>query len=381
MSSIDTKLRLAGTHRLKRPDATWSTISAYFDQVGITRVADVTHLDCIGVPVCMAIRPDSETLAVSQGKGATLELAKISAAMESIELWHAERPRPAPFTAPVETLELPYRITDLPLRPDARIGRTGAPLNWVTGLGIVNGKQIPVPLDMVGLSLSSGHDWKPAAFMQSSNGLASGNTVAEAALHGLYELIERHTTSSLRDGSLDNRRTIRPESVPAGHCRELLAALSAADVRTELSAVPNEFGVPCHVCFIWSPEYPVVCAGAGCHSDPLVSLSRAVTEAVQTRLTGIAGTRDDIPSSNDALQVGVASPTFDAGDLDWDECLDALSFDHARIGEELLAVADQVAEVNGFEPIVVDLSSTTDFAVVRVVCPGLLYTNRHHLPR
>jgi ribosomal protein S12 methylthiotransferase accessory factor YcaO len=34
--------------------------------------------------------------------------------------------------------------------------------------------------------------------------------------------------------------------------------------------------------------------GAGCHLDPTLALSRALCEAAQTRLTRIAGTRDDI---------------------------------------------------------------------------------------
>jgi ribosomal protein S12 methylthiotransferase accessory factor len=34
--------------------------------------------------------------------------------------------------------------------------------------------------------------------------------------------------------------------------------------------------------------------GSGCHPDPNVALLRALTEAAQSRLTGIAGSRDDL---------------------------------------------------------------------------------------
>ena len=37
------------------------------------------------------MRPNSRSVAVSQGKGVDLEAAKASALMESVETWHAER--------------------------------------------------------------------------------------------------------------------------------------------------------------------------------------------------------------------------------------------------------------------------------------------------
>src|ERR1700752_1277998 len=59
--------------------------------MGITRIGDVTGLDRIGIPVVVVTRPNSRSLAVSQGKGVTLDCARVSGVMESIEGWHAER--------------------------------------------------------------------------------------------------------------------------------------------------------------------------------------------------------------------------------------------------------------------------------------------------
>ena len=47
--------------------------------MGITRLADVTGLDNIGIPVFQAIRPNARSLSVSQGKGVSLEAAQASA--------------------------------------------------------------------------------------------------------------------------------------------------------------------------------------------------------------------------------------------------------------------------------------------------------------
>src|SRR5215467_3082672 len=62
-----------------------------FGAFGITRVANVTGLDCIGIPVVMVCRPNARSLSVSQGKGIDLDAARASGLMESIELFHAER--------------------------------------------------------------------------------------------------------------------------------------------------------------------------------------------------------------------------------------------------------------------------------------------------
>lgn len=382
MTPPEGKIRLPGTHRTRTPEQTWSVVGRHLTRVGISRVADVTHLDCIGVPVCLAIRPGSETLAVSQGKGATPLLARISAVMESIELWHAERPAVETFTAAAEELGLPYGLADLPVRPELVPHQSRLRLEWAEGAGAVSGRPVPVPAELVGLTLASGLDWRGGVLHASSNGLASGNSPHEAALHGMYEVIERHVTSSLRHGSRDRRRTIRIGTIDDGHCSVLLDALREGGVEVELSAVPNEFGLPCFVCFIWSPEYPVVCAGSGCHSNAEVALSRALTEAVQTRLTGISGTRDDIPSGNVALEVGMAAPGFDAGDFTWEEAVQRADFDADSIADEFRAVARHVERVVGMEPVVVDLSSVPeDFSVVRVVAPGLVYRNCGVIPR
>lgn len=79
-----------GTFRVRDPKETIECVKPLLRGFGITRVANVTGLDVVGVPVWCAIRPLSRSLTVSQGKGITHELAAISAAMESIELYHAE---------------------------------------------------------------------------------------------------------------------------------------------------------------------------------------------------------------------------------------------------------------------------------------------------
>src|SRR4051812_31442956 len=79
-----------GTHRVRPPHETVAEYRALMPRLGITRLANVTGLDTIGIPVYVAIRPNARCLATSQGKGLDHDAAKASALMESIETWHAE---------------------------------------------------------------------------------------------------------------------------------------------------------------------------------------------------------------------------------------------------------------------------------------------------
>ena len=79
-----------GTHRLIPPQETIDRVRHVLPVMGITRVANVTGLDTIGIPVVMVCRPNSRSISVSQGKGCDISAAKASGLMESVESYHAE---------------------------------------------------------------------------------------------------------------------------------------------------------------------------------------------------------------------------------------------------------------------------------------------------
>ncbi|XXZ33194.1 YcaO-like family protein [Sorangium sp. So ce321] len=81
----------AGTHRQVEPEETLRRVRRLMPVMGITRIANVTGLDNIGIPVVMVCRPNSRSLSVSQGKGLDLQTAQASGLMESVESYHAER--------------------------------------------------------------------------------------------------------------------------------------------------------------------------------------------------------------------------------------------------------------------------------------------------
>lgn len=370
-----TKVRLPGTHRAVAPETTWARLAPRLRQYGISRVADVTRLDNIGIPVFLAVRPESETLAVSQGKGASPMLAKLSAVMESIELWYAERPTLDTFTATAGSLGLPYCLTDLNLRTTGEWIQQ-LELDWVWASSLADDRPVPVPLDLVRLSYSGEHYWRRRLFETSSTGLASGNTFPEACLHGLYEAAERDVLAAHPSRTDPGRLFIDPATVRDAHLRSLMRRLTDAGVAFEITCIPNRWGIPTFAAFVWSPLFPLVCAGSGSHMDPDVALSRALTEAVQSRLTEISATRDDIPSDQDTARDASADPGFRprAEGVSVDDALSGHGGSYDDMEEELAVVTQRLTDATGHAPLAVRLSGPADpFSVVRVVCPGLSY--------
>ena len=187
----------AGTHRDEQPARTLARLVPRLADFGITRIARLTGFDRTGVEVFAAVRPNARGLSVANGKGLDPAAARVSAAMEAIERWHAERPRScrcasaSPTTSPRSagrSTSTPCPAAARRCRRPARLGRGDRPRHrarrrWCR-------------------STSSHTCWLALApespFFTSTNGLASGSHPVEAALHGLCELIEGDAVRAVR---------------------------------------------------------------------------------------------------------------------------------------------------------------------------------------
>ena len=87
---LSSKSHRRGTHRHISPADTLRAVEPLLPHAGITRVANITGLDRVGIPVVAVYRPNSRSLAVFQGKGLDLDAARASGVMEAIEAYHAE---------------------------------------------------------------------------------------------------------------------------------------------------------------------------------------------------------------------------------------------------------------------------------------------------
>ncbi|MCO6009941.1 YcaO-like family protein [Actinoallomurus purpureus] len=364
------KACLSGTHRVLTAAETLRRIEPLFPVVGITRLADVTWLDEIGIPVYQAVRPNSWTVSVSQGKGLTDDLAKVSAAMESIESWHAERVGPGAMVATVADMEREcgYRVHELSLERRHHLW-PGLELEWTRAIRLDGGADTFLPTEALRLDGRVRDAWMPPLFALNSNGLASGNTFVEAALHGLYEVIER---DCLVRAEKATPPVLDLTSVD-GPARDLLDRMDAAAVDVRVEVMPSPTGLACFLATIWSEEVPVLFAGVGVHLDRDVALCRALTEAAQSRVTQIAGTRDDLTSGSYRRAASDRStrlaPPSRTDRLTYDEIG---SVRNESLTDDLHTTVARVVALTGRSPLVVDHTRPdVGIPVVRVVSPGL----------
>jgi ribosomal protein S12 methylthiotransferase accessory factor len=363
-----------GTHRVRSPDQTLAGITPLLLQYGITRLADVTGLDTLGVPVVLAHRPLGLTLTVTQGKGATMPAALVSAAMEAIEIWHGEHAvPPAVHTGPAAGLDLDYLPGELALPPGSLVTARTV-LDWI-GAVTWDGRRSLVPREMVRLGRLSGSEWRCHLLTGGSTGLASGNTRAEAVAHALFELIERDAFAAVRRADAVDLATV-PD-----WCADLAGRIEAGGGHLQVYAVPSRFRVPCFTAYLSSEGTSWTAGGAGAHASAAVAFSRAVTEACQSQLMCITGTRDDISvRAYRSPATSVPPPPGATGQAPWDEVTAGLGWDSGTDDGDAAEAARRVIAITGRTPLIVDLADRPEFAVVRVVAPGMAEYSPHNLP-
>jgi ribosomal protein S12 methylthiotransferase accessory factor len=297
---------LPGTRRSRSPADTLEDIGRHMTEVGITRLANVTGLDSIGIPVVQAIRPNSRSLSVSQGKGANVVSAKVSAMMEAIELWHAERIENPCACASYQAIRKQRCVVDVEQLPVVR-GATIRPEEqrcWVRGWDLLQEEEVWVPFEFVSMN-TVGVVQAQMTFLATSNGLASGNHLLEAIEHALCEVIERDAQAlhSARGSTSSLPGKLDLDSITEPFIRSMIDACENADLGVAIFDMASDIGVPTFRAGLLEREGGAQWRrlgtewGAGTHLSPVVAISRAITEAAQARLTVIAGSRDDNPPS------------------------------------------------------------------------------------
>jgi ribosomal protein S12 methylthiotransferase accessory factor len=297
------KQYLLGTHRICSPQETLARLRPLLPVMGITRIANVTGLDRTGIPVVMVCRPNSRSVAVSQGKGLTLDAAKASGVMEAVEVWHAEHIVKPLKLASLDEMRREHRVADVALLPLASGGLFSAdlPLLWIEGKDLLGGGAVWVPFELVSTNYTVPLPPGSGCFQANTNGLASGNHPVEAISHGLCEVVERDASTlwKLQSPSSRAERVIDLETVDDSDCRSVLAQLLAANLAVRVWETTSDLGIASFVCLIMEVdgEYADPEFGSGCHPSRRVALLRALTEAAQARNTYISGARDDYPAN------------------------------------------------------------------------------------
>lgn len=171
-------------------------------------------------------------------------------------------------------------------------------IDWTIARNLLSGENLYVPHQAVTMDRTI----LAPRFWQSSDGLASGNNQTEAILHGLLERVERDALTlweASRAFRRYRKRIATDSASPA--LADLADRIARADMQIALFEITTEFGIPA-ACALLGPQdleasylrHVDVTLGAGAGLTLEAAAIRAVTEAVQSRMTFIAGARDDL---------------------------------------------------------------------------------------
>jgi ribosomal protein S12 methylthiotransferase accessory factor len=384
----------SGVERSVRPSATIRRALAVLDTIGVTKVADVTDLDRVGIPNFMTVRPHDLGPGMSyyNGKGTTRADAYAGALMEAIERHAGERYDGPVLASSHHNLRSEHACID-PLEihvPMVRRYSERLMLEWVLGFDLMTRRPTFAPLNCVVAPYS---DPGLSLFYTSTNGLASGNTRVDAVCHALCEVIERDATALalaraevrpavaaiLADMGFGDAAPPERGEVPLISLRRLprraaalVRKLQRAGLKVQLQNLTSAIGIPTIGCTITEPQgLPTVVntyAGCGTHPDARIALIRALTEAAQSRLTCIQGGREDLPDFVPPAGAPPVEARAGAGEpLRFD---DLPSYQYPSVNEDVEFIIERMRQ-SGFDQIVVVDITRADVGipVVRVIVP------------
>ena len=344
---------------------------------GVTRLADITRLDRIGVRVFQAVRPMGRALSVHQGKGLSTEAAKIGALMEAIESDHAEKFEGEQRLCAHDSLapnERPTTLGDF-ANDLAASPANSEPLAWVRAERLMDARPYWAPFDFVSLDFTRRGD---ARLERSSNGLGAGFDREAATVTALLEVIERDAVHVWRATSRVKRSSDRIdiETIPFAWFQDIHERVRTAGLRLAIYRAPAVIALPVFIAELVEPtaDGPLRrrLVGSACRHSPEQALLRSVVEAAQARLTAISGVRDDIlpsePEQHAGLGLGLPL-SRQMRPRAWDEVA-ARHADISRADPHMLAYL--LAGAGYDEVAVIDLTRTGGAVfVVKALVPGL----------
>jgi ribosomal protein S12 methylthiotransferase accessory factor len=299
MSSAGCVTRLNTSLRSRPAIQTVTIAQRLMPKLGVTHLLDVTSLDHLGLPVFMSVRPGGGLVKVHSGKGMQVDDARAGALMEAIEHAACESASLVQPTAQMSWQHLTRQWPDgLGISDFApRLGFAFAGQVATVGCERLQSRRrlhLPAELVLMPAPLQS----SPRLFGSSSNGLASGNTLEEATLHGLLEVVERDTVALHM--AKDETQALVIASLPPPFAG-LARAWRKRGVRLHVRHLPNDLGLACFEAALHEPGAShasiVLARGWGIHFDRHLALSRAICEAAQSRLAWLFSMQAEWPGA------------------------------------------------------------------------------------
>lgn len=353
-------------------------IKKFHQRFGLTRIANITHLDCIGIPIYIGLRASGKTLCVSAGKGLNHIDSIVSAGMESIEIDVAEKGLTCEHLNTCYN-ELPSdQVVPFEFIPSYIYSyfTERSIVTWMTTIGIHSQNKFFYPASLISMDKSFIHE-PISTFPWSSNGLASGLTHEDAVLSGLYEVIERdawscweyiHRTKNIPFTS------IVTDTIEFHSTTQLISRIKEASLDIIINPLMTDLAIPVYRCLLLNSadQAGAISLGFGCHHSAEVALNRAITEAAQARAVYISGARDDIVLNSimksESLNIENYKNLFIPSVFEDAHCTIPSNLSPTR------DILDKMTCLGMHEPLVYTFKNSEPFSVVRVLSPSMAPT-------
>lgn len=269
-------------YKIKKPEETLKDIEEALKKINTVEIKSIEHLDKVGIPVYYLKRKvfldGKEAYVYHYGKGFIDIQARVSACMEAIERYSAAYDENL-IKDPENPIDIEKLI--LPKYSSRKVKE------WVQGYDLISESYIDVPVDAVFYPLKEIN-----LFRGHTNGLASGNCLEEAIVHGTFEVIERDAWS-LADLSPKIPREIDKDSINNEIIQNLLEKFERAGINIILKDLTSEFEIPVVAAVCDDKDPLMMCIGVGCHINPEIAIIRALTEVAQSRASQVHKKRRD----------------------------------------------------------------------------------------
>ncbi|HEM5209878.1 TPA: YcaO-like family protein [Streptococcus suis] len=227
--------------------------------------------------------PKSESGA---GKGITMSQAYFSAGFEIIEHITREYTGDIPIVA-AKYKDIKNYAIDMPYLASTIMNRNtyysefneDSEIDWVIANSVIDSEKKLIPAFLV---FMHDVDLKGTMFGTASTGVASGATLEDAILHGLFEVIE-HDAWMIGQANPFILPTVNYESSKNPKIKEIVHAIEDMGYEIVTRDYTNDLKVPVFRTYITNrknfSQYSY--NGIGCHVSPEIALERSITEAMQ----------------------------------------------------------------------------------------------------
>lgn len=274
--------------KVRSPEETNAWVRERFNLSGLEILTRTVRIDSgrLGIPVYIS-RCGSDAKAIigtrkQMGKGATAAQSETSALMELAERFsffsyikerqHTYAPWRDVSTEAVTVRHLLMSIHD-ETTPEDLVKKyiEDATLRWAPALSLSENRDRWVPIDWFYL-------------INEYNGPAAGNTIEEAIVQSLCEIVERHVGTVVSFNKLAVP-LIDPGTVGSEAGKELLSKYEANKIKLFLRDFSLDTGIPSVGVLAYDPatfpERSEIVFTVGTTTDPEMSLCRALTEVAQ----------------------------------------------------------------------------------------------------